>query len=54
VLYNGEPRWSAATSIRDLIALSPDSALWPWQPQVHYHLLDMARFPIGLQPAAFR
>jgi hypothetical protein len=47
VLYNGEPRWSAATSTRDLIALSPDSALWPWQPQVHYYLLDMARFPKG-------
>lgn len=39
VLYNGAPRWSAATDIRELIALSPDSALWPWQPQVRYYLL---------------
>jgi hypothetical protein len=45
VLYNGEPRWEAANTTRELIALSPDSALWPWQPQVRYHLLDMGAFP---------
>jgi hypothetical protein len=45
VLYNGERRWKAATTTRELIALSPDSALWPWQPQVRYHLLDMGAFP---------
>ena len=45
VLYNGERRWKAATTTSELIALSPDSALWPWQPQVHYHLLDMRAFP---------
>jgi hypothetical protein len=45
VLYNGERRWKAATAIRELIALSPDSALWPWQPQVRYYLLDMGAFP---------
>jgi hypothetical protein len=38
-------RAGAVTTTRELIALSPDSALWPWQPQVHYYLLDMARFP---------
>jgi len=44
VLYNGAPRWGAATDIRELIALSPDSALWPWQPQVRYYLLEMGAF----------
>ena len=32
-------------SISELIALSPDSPLWPWQPKVRYHLLDMGAFP---------
>jgi hypothetical protein len=45
VLYNGERRWKAATTTSELIALSSDSALWPWQPQVRYHLLDMGAFP---------
>ena len=45
VLYNGEPRWKAATTTGELITLSLDSALWPWQPQVRYHLLDMGAFP---------
>jgi hypothetical protein len=45
VLYNGERRWKAATTTSELIALSPDSALWPWQPQVRYYLLDMGGFP---------
>jgi hypothetical protein len=36
VLYNGERRWTAATEMSELIVLSPDSALWPWQPQVRY------------------
>ena len=45
VLYNGERPWKAAATTSELIALSPDSALWPWQPQVRYHLLDMGAFP---------
>ena len=45
VLYNGAQRWEAPTEIRELIALSADSALWPWQPQVRYYLLDMGAFP---------
>jgi hypothetical protein len=45
VLYNGERRWKGATAMRELIALSPDSALWPWQPQIRYYLLDMGAFP---------
>ncbi|MFL6600426.1 MAG: Rpn family recombination-promoting nuclease/putative transposase [Steroidobacteraceae bacterium] len=45
VLYNGVRRWDAPTEISELIALSPDSALWPWQPQARYHLLDIGAFP---------
>ena len=45
VLYNGEQSWKAATTTHELIALSPDSALWPWQPQVRYFMLDMGAFP---------
>ena len=45
VLYNGVSRWNAPNDIRRLIALAPGSPLWPWQPQVRYHLLDIAAFP---------
>ena len=45
VLYNGLMRWKASTQIRKLIALAPDSALWPWEPQVRYYLLDLGAFP---------
>jgi predicted transposase YdaD len=45
VLYNGVYRWCAATDTRDSIALSSDSALWPWQPQVRYYLLDIHACP---------
>ena len=45
VLYNGEQRWTAPTAVHDLIALSPHSPLWPWQPQIRYHVLDMGAFP---------
>jgi hypothetical protein len=27
-----------------LIALSPESALWPWQPKDGYYLFDMGAF----------
>jgi Putative transposase, YhgA-like len=47
VLYNGVGRWKAPTETRELIALSPDSALRPWQPQIRYYLLDMGAFPRG-------
>jgi hypothetical protein len=39
------PRWKAATASSELIALSPGSALWPWQPQVRYYRLDMGAIP---------
>jgi hypothetical protein len=45
VLYNGKPRWKAATTTGELIALSPDSTPWSWQPQVRYCLLDIGSFP---------
>ena len=45
VLYNGVKRWKAATDIRQLIALAPNSPLWLWQPQVRYYLLDMSACP---------
>lgn len=45
VLYNGAARWKAPTRTADLIALPAHSPLWPWQPRVRYHLLDMRAFP---------
>ena len=45
VLYNGKPRWKPPTNIRELIALSPASPLWPSQPRIRYHLLDIGAFP---------
>src|SRR6185437_11070109 len=44
VLYNGVPDWKAPTRISELIALSADSPLWPWQPQVRYYLLNIGAF----------
>ncbi len=45
MLYNGQRRWKAATRNRALVALSPDSTLWPWQPHGRYYLCDMGAFP---------
>ena len=45
VLYNGQQRWKAATTARELIELSPDSTLWPWQPHGRYYLCDIGAFP---------
>lgn len=45
LLYNGDPRWSSPTDLSDLIALPTDSALWHWQPQARYHLIDMGSLP---------
>jgi Putative transposase, YhgA-like len=45
VIYNGLAAWKAPTQTRELIALSPDSPLWSWQPQVRYYLLDTGAFP---------
>jgi hypothetical protein len=48
VLYNGEARWNAPVATADLIALPTESPLWPWQPQIRYHLLDMGAPASGL------
>ncbi|MBF0562314.1 MAG: Rpn family recombination-promoting nuclease/putative transposase [Alphaproteobacteria bacterium] len=45
VLFNADPRWDAPTDTVAMVALPPDSPLWPWQPQVRYHVLDMGAFP---------
>jgi hypothetical protein len=46
VLYNGDARWRsrAPFAFYDKIRLEQDSALWNWQPEVHYYLLDMGDF----------
>ena len=48
VLYNGEARWNAPVATSDLIALPAPSALWPWQPQIRYHVLEMGAEAAGL------
>lgn len=45
VLYNGAAPWKAPTETAPLIALPQGSELWPWQPHIRYHLLDMGRVP---------
>ncbi|MBF0604139.1 MAG: Rpn family recombination-promoting nuclease/putative transposase [Nitrospirae bacterium] len=45
VLYNGEPRWNAAASLRELIHLPPNSPLWLYQPEIRYYTIDEGRFP---------
>ena len=42
VLYNGRPRWSAATNVRDLIAPAGRS-LAPYQPSQRYLVVDLQR-----------
>ncbi|MEO5333258.1 MAG: Rpn family recombination-promoting nuclease/putative transposase [Magnetococcus sp. YQC-5] len=44
VIYNGEPRWSATTNLRDLIQLAEGSPLWAYQPEMRYFLIDEVRF----------
>ncbi|MBF0310416.1 MAG: Rpn family recombination-promoting nuclease/putative transposase [Magnetococcales bacterium] len=45
VLYNGETRWNAPPSLREMINLPKDSALWPFQPEMRYYPLDEGRLP---------
>lgn len=45
VLYNGVRDWKAPTRISELVALSTESSLWPWQPEVRYYLLNIGSFP---------
>jgi hypothetical protein len=43
-LYNGDLRWAAPLSLRELIGLVPDSPLWRWQPESRYHLIDESAY----------
>ncbi|WP_299439007.1 Rpn family recombination-promoting nuclease/putative transposase [uncultured Rhodospira sp.] len=45
VLHNGTDRWSAPTDTADLVGLPAESPLWPWQPRIRYHVIDMGRLP---------
>ncbi|WP_193771433.1 Rpn family recombination-promoting nuclease/putative transposase, partial [Candidatus Magnetaquicoccus inordinatus] len=45
VLFNGEPRWQAPTSLRELIRLPPGSSLWHFQPEMRYHVIDEGAYP---------
>ncbi|MBF0098513.1 MAG: Rpn family recombination-promoting nuclease/putative transposase [Magnetococcales bacterium] len=45
VIFNGETRWDAATSLRELICLPAGSPLWKYQPEMRYHVIDEGRFP---------
>jgi hypothetical protein len=44
VLYNGDPRWTMPTALRDLVGLPGDSPLWQWQPEMRYHIVDEGAF----------
>ncbi|MBF0416309.1 MAG: Rpn family recombination-promoting nuclease/putative transposase [Magnetococcales bacterium] len=45
VLYNGETRWHAVTSLRDMIRLPVDSPLWQYQPEMRYYTIDEGQYP---------
>ncbi|MBF0134237.1 MAG: Rpn family recombination-promoting nuclease/putative transposase [Magnetococcales bacterium] len=45
VLFNGEPRWNVATSLRNLIRLPTSSSLWNFQPEMRYYVIDEGVFP---------
>ncbi|MBF0160051.1 MAG: Rpn family recombination-promoting nuclease/putative transposase, partial [Magnetococcales bacterium] len=47
-LFNGKPRWHAATSLRDLIRLPDTSPLWYFQPDMRYYVMDEGAFPKAL------
>jgi len=48
VLYNGDQRWQYPVELKKLIDLPKRSPLWPYQPQIKYHLIDEARYPKGI------
>lgn len=47
LLYNGDTHWQAATHLRDLISLPPNTPLWSYQPGMRYYLVDESRYPEG-------
>ncbi len=44
VLYNGDTRWNAPVTVRELVGLPAASSLWRWQPDLRYHLIDVGAF----------
>ncbi len=40
VLFNGDPRWTMPLSLTELIGLPTGSPIWPWQPEMRYHVAD--------------
>jgi hypothetical protein len=47
LLYNGDTAWRATTDLKSLIALPPNTPLWPYQPGMRYYLIDESRYPEG-------
>ncbi len=47
LLYNGDKTWDAATDIKSLISLPPNTPLWQWQPSMRYYVIDENRYPEG-------
>ncbi|MBF0611310.1 MAG: Rpn family recombination-promoting nuclease/putative transposase [Magnetococcales bacterium] len=45
LLYNGEPRWHAATNVQNLIRLPEGSSLWNFQPGMGYSVIDEGAYP---------
>lgn len=44
VIYNGDTRWRMPRTVRALIGLPDSSALWRYQPDLRYHLIDAGAF----------
>jgi hypothetical protein len=44
VLYNGEAPWRGPVTLHELVGLPEVSSLWRWQPEMHYHLIDVGSF----------
>jgi predicted transposase YdaD len=40
VIFNGDPRWTMPLSLTELIGLPSGSPIWPWQPEMRYHMID--------------
>ncbi|MBF0610438.1 MAG: Rpn family recombination-promoting nuclease/putative transposase [Magnetococcales bacterium] len=45
LLYNGEPRWDAATQVQTMIRLPAGSSLWNFQPGMGYYVMDEGSYP---------
>lgn len=61
VLHRGKPGWAAPTDLCELIGLDAGSALWQFQPALHYYVIDEVSFKEadlerrpGLVPLLFR